>query len=102
VLVETVLQPGATVAAAHVHPSQAERFQVLAGTVGMKVGGKKIEVGPGEVVAVAAGVAHRFYNAGDTEARFLCKISPALAFEQLIETMFSLAADGKTSRKGTR
>jgi hypothetical protein len=73
---------------------------VLAGTVGMKVGGKKIEVGPGEVVAVAAGVPHRFYNAGDTQARFLCKISPALDFEQLIETMFSLAADGKTSRKG--
>ena len=100
VLVETVLQPGANVAAAHVHPYQAERFQVLAGTVGMKVGGKKIEVGPGEVVAVAAGVAHRFYNAGDTQARFLCKINPALGFEQLIETMFSLAADGKTSRKG--
>jgi hypothetical protein len=25
---------------------------------------------------------------------------PALGFEQLIETMFSLAADGKVSRKG--
>ena len=25
---------------------------------------------------------------------------PALQFEQLIETMFSLAADGKTNRKG--
>lgn len=100
VLVETVLQPGAIVAAAHVHPYQSERFQVLAGTVGMKVGRKKIEARPGEVVAVAAGVAHKFYNAGDGEARFLCKVSPALGFEQLIETMFGLAADGKTAKKG--
>ena len=27
-------------------------------------------------------------------------MSPALGFEQLIETMFSLAADGKVNRKG--
>jgi hypothetical protein len=34
VKVETVLQPGASVAAAHVHPYQTERFQVLAGKSG--------------------------------------------------------------------
>jgi hypothetical protein len=27
-------------------------------------------------------------------------VRPALGFEELIETMFSLAADGKTNRKG--
>jgi hypothetical protein len=30
----------------------------------------------------------------------VCEIRPALQFESLIETMFSLAADGKTNRKG--
>jgi hypothetical protein len=29
VLIETILEPGAVVAAAHVHPYQAERFEVL-------------------------------------------------------------------------
>ena len=100
VLVEAVLQPGAIVAAAHVHPYQSERFEVLEGTLGLKTGRKKIEAGPGEVVTVEPGVAHKFYNAGDGEARFLCRVSPALRFEQLIETMFGLAADSKTSRKG--
>jgi quercetin dioxygenase-like cupin family protein len=100
VLVEAVLQPDAVVAAAHVHPYQSERFKVLAGKVGFKAAGKTIEAGPGEVVVVEAGQAHKFYNAGDGEARFLCKISPALEFEQLIETMFALATDGKTSKKG--
>jgi hypothetical protein len=32
--------------------------------------------------------------------RFLCEIRPALRFESLIETMFTLAVKGKTNRKG--
>jgi hypothetical protein len=44
--------------------------------------------------------AHKFWNAGDGQARFTCEVRPAGAFEQLIETMFGLAADGKTSKKG--
>jgi quercetin dioxygenase-like cupin family protein len=100
VLVETILRPGATVAAAHVHPHQSETFEVLEGRVGFKVGGKRIEAGPGEVVTVSVGTVHNFYNAGQGEARFLCKVTPALGFEQLIETMFGLAADGKTSKRG--
>ena len=31
---------------------------------------------------------------------FHCEVSPALQFESLIETMFGLARDGKTNRKG--
>jgi quercetin dioxygenase-like cupin family protein len=100
VLVETVLRPGATVAAAHIHPHQSETFEVLEGRVGFKVGGERIEAGPGEVVTVSVGTVHKFYNAGQGEARFLCKVTPALGFEQLIETMFGLAADGKTSKRG--
>ena len=46
------------------------------------------------------GSAHKFWNAGEGRARFTCEVRPAGAFEQLIETMFSLAADGKTSKKG--
>jgi RecB family exonuclease len=29
-----------------------------------------------------------------------CEVRPALEFESLIETMFTLAAEGKTNRKG--
>ena len=44
--------------------------------------------------------AHTWWNAGDDELVFRCEIRPALQFESLIETMFSLAADGKTNEKG--
>jgi mannose-6-phosphate isomerase-like protein (cupin superfamily) len=100
VVFETVVQPDGFVAAAHVHPFQEERFQVLAGTVGFRVGRRRFEAGAGERLVVPLGTAHRFWNAGDEVARFLCEVRPALQFEQLIETMFGLAAAGRTNRKG--
>lgn len=56
--------------------------------------------GAGDVATVAPATAHRFWNAGEGEARFLCEVCPALQFESLIETMFTLAAEGTTNRKG--
>ena len=97
---ETVVRPGGTVAAAHVHPYQTERFDVLAGTLGVRSGRRTAELGAGESVEIEPGVPHKFWNAGDNELRFLAEVSPALQFESLIETMFGLATDGKTNRKG--
>jgi quercetin dioxygenase-like cupin family protein len=100
VVIECFVQPNGAVAAAHVHPNQEERFQVLRGTVGIRSGRERIEAGPGQRITIPAGTPHRFWNAGDEEAHFVCEIRPALGFERLIETMFSLAADGKTGRNG--
>jgi hypothetical protein len=66
----------------------------------MKVGRDKVELGAGDGVTVLARTPHKFWNAGDGQARFTCEVRPAGAFEQLIETMFSLAAGGKTSKRG--
>ena len=100
VVIETFVQPNGFVAAAHVHPSQEERFEVLRGSVGFKIGRKKMVAGPGRRITVPAGTPHKFWNAGDDEAHFVCEVRPALQFESLIETMFGLASDGKTNRKG--
>jgi quercetin dioxygenase-like cupin family protein len=100
VVIETTVQPDGFVAAAHVHPSQSERFAVAAGQLGLRVGGKKTTLGPGQIVTVAPGTPHRFWNAGEEPVRFVCEVRPALQFESLLETMFALAADGKTGRKG--
>ena len=100
VLVETIVRPHGFVAATHVHPYQSERFEVLEGLLGLRVGGEELLAKPGDVAVVAPGTQHRFWNAGEAEARFLCEIRPALRFESLIETMFTLAEAGKTNRKG--
>jgi quercetin dioxygenase-like cupin family protein len=100
VRVETIVQPDGFVAAAHVHPAQTERFEVLEGTVGFRLGRKTVIAGTGDVAFVPAGTPHRFWNAGSREACFLCEIRPALRFESLIETMFTLAAEGETDDRG--
>jgi hypothetical protein len=94
------VRPNGFVAAAHVHPSQEERFEVLKGSVGFKIGRKKLVAEPGQRLTVPAGTPHKFWNAGDDEAHFVCEVRPALQFEQLLEAMFALANDGKTNRKG--
>jgi quercetin dioxygenase-like cupin family protein len=100
VLFECFVKPSGFVAAAHVHPFQEERFQVLDGSVSFRIDGQELTAGPGDAVLVAAGRKHQFWNAGDEEVRFACEVRPALQFEQLIETMFSLAKNGKTNKKG--
>jgi quercetin dioxygenase-like cupin family protein len=99
VVIECFVQPDGAVAAAHVHPYQEERFQVLKGTIGFRSRKETFEAGPGQRITIPAGTPHRFWNAGDEEAHFVCEIRPALGFERLIETMFSLAADGKTNKR---
>ena len=100
VVLEAFVRPNGFVASAHVHPSQDERFEILGGSVGFRLDKQEIVARPGDRVLVPAGMAHTFWNAGEDEAHFVCEVRPALQFEQLIETMFSLAADGKTNRKG--
>lgn len=100
VVFETFVQPDGFVAAAHVHPNQVERFEILSGTLGLRMGGKEVAATPGETVTIPVGTPHRFWNAGEDEVRFRCEVRPALQFEQLVETMFALASAGKTNRKG--
>jgi quercetin dioxygenase-like cupin family protein len=98
--IELSADPDAFVAAAHVHTAQTETFKVLEGTLTAKVDGTKHTAGPGETLVVEPGQAHKWWNDSDSRLVFRCEIRPALQFESLIETMFALAADGKTNKKG--
>jgi mannose-6-phosphate isomerase-like protein (cupin superfamily) len=97
---ELELSPDGHVPGMHVHPIQEERFEVVAGTMRFRMGGKKVTAGPGDVVVVPPGVRHKFANAGDEEARARVEVRPALKMEQLFETAVALAEEGRTTRKG--
>jgi mannose-6-phosphate isomerase-like protein (cupin superfamily) len=99
-VVECRVQPGGGVPMAHVHPHQSETFEVLEGQLSMKAGRDKLVALPGDVVTVPPGQVHKFWNDGETVARFRCTVAPALEFERFIETMFALAADGKLTKRG--
>jgi quercetin dioxygenase-like cupin family protein len=98
--IECTVEPNGAVAATHVHPYQTETFEVVSGTLKFKVNGEIVTATAGDVVTVEPGSAHKFWNDGDSPAIFRCEVRPALGFERLLETMFALAADGKTNRKG--
>jgi quercetin dioxygenase-like cupin family protein len=101
VVVEAFVEPHGAVAAAHVHPAQEELFEVLDGELEFRLDrNRRLVARRGDRVLIPAGTPHRFRSVGDETAHFVCRISPALGFEQLIETMFSLAADGKVNSKG--
>jgi quercetin dioxygenase-like cupin family protein len=99
-LIEVVVAPGGGVPMAHVHPNQSETFEVIEGHLSMKAGRDKLVARPGDVVTVAPGQVHKFWNDRDYPVHFRCTVAPALGFERFIETMFGLAADGKTNKKG--
>jgi quercetin dioxygenase-like cupin family protein len=100
VVIDTTVAPGGFVVAEHVHPYQSERFEVLSGEVEFELDGETVVAREGDVVMVEAGAAHQFRNIGEEEVRFLTEVCPALTFEAFLETMFGLAADGKTNGKG--
>jgi quercetin dioxygenase-like cupin family protein len=99
-LIELELEPNGTVAMAHMHPFQTETFEILEGTVNFKVAGETVVAQAGDVVTVEPGQAHKFWNDSGERVVFRTEVRPSLNFERMIETMFSLAADGKTNKKG--
>jgi quercetin dioxygenase-like cupin family protein len=99
-LIEVEVAPGGGVPMAHVHPNQSETFEVISGELSMKAGGDTLVAKAGDVVTVAPGQVHKFWNAGDAPVTFRCTVAPALEFERFLETMFALAADGKLNKRG--
>lgn len=92
--------PGGFVSAAHVHPKQEERFEVLSGLLQLRLDGKEKTLRAGEVGVVPAGRPHSWWNGGEEELHTLVEFRPALRTEMFFETFFGLAKDVKTNRKG--
>lgn len=100
VVIDTVVAPGGFVAAEHLHPYQSERFEILSGEVEFKLGKEVVTARPGDVLMVEPGTSHQFRNLGNEEIRFRTEVRPALSFETFLQTMFGLASEGKTNKKG--
>ena len=77
-----------------------ERFEVISGTMEVRVGGRERRLERGQSVVVPKGVPHTFWNPGDEELRLLVELRPALNTETMFETYFGLARDGKAFKSG--
>jgi quercetin dioxygenase-like cupin family protein len=95
---EYFARPGASVPK-HVQLELEERFEVMSGRMGVRVGGRELILGTGQSAVGPPGVPHEWWNLSDEEeVHMLVEIRPALHVETLLETWVGLARDGKAIR----
>jgi quercetin dioxygenase-like cupin family protein len=99
VLADLFLRPGGG-PNEHVHSYLHETFEVLVGRVGFRLDGHEEVAGAGRKLVVEPGVVHDFWNAGDQEAHVLVEVRPGRRFEQMIGSLWGMAAAGQTDARG--
>lgn len=99
-IADLLVRPGGAVLGEHYHPTITERFTVIRGQIGYKLGKKKGIIQAGETLDLPPDIPHDWWNAGTEEARVIVQVKPAARFVQMINTTFGLAKEGKTNSKG--
>jgi quercetin dioxygenase-like cupin family protein len=94
--------PGRPAPPEHSHPKLEERFTVERGRMGYVLGDQRLEARSGETVIVPPGTNHTFWNAGDDELVVVSDVSPAMRFEDFVETIHVLIRDGRLAPGGRR
>jgi quercetin dioxygenase-like cupin family protein len=84
--IEYMLGPGKSVPP-HFHPATAQSFEVLAGALSVRVGGRKLVLGPGDRAMTAAGEAHAQWNDGPEDVRVIEGYDPPIAIEPFFTVM---------------
>jgi quercetin dioxygenase-like cupin family protein len=91
---ELFVRPGGFVPT-HVHASQWERFEGVAGELRFRIGLRRRTLGAGEVIQIPPGTAHGLRNVGPEVAHFLIELSPPRRGEEGLRALFGLQRDGR-------
>ena len=97
---DVIGHPRGLVAQPHVHPGQAERFEVFSGEMRLVIGRQSHILGPGDRMAVPARVAHRQLPAGSGDGHVRVTISPAGRTEEFLRHLAALSRNGQFNRFG--
>lgn len=87
----------------HYHKTFDETFIVQEGVLGVEVDNQILQLKEGESATVQMGQLHRFFNPSATEkVVFNVLIEPGSSgFEKVVQIVYGLAADGRTSSDST-
>ena len=97
---EHIIQPSTLGAPMHTHSREDEISFVTQGTIGVQIGDEVFEAGAGTTVFKRKGIPHAFWNASDSEARFVEVFGPA-GLERYFEELEPLIpADGPPDLEG--
>jgi quercetin dioxygenase-like cupin family protein len=75
----------------HLHPNQAERFEVLDGTMRVIIGGEERLYGEGDSFDVPAGTPHQMGAEGPARMRW--EVRPALRTAEFFERLYGTGPD---------
>jgi mannose-6-phosphate isomerase-like protein (cupin superfamily) len=98
--VEAAYRPGGSPPAAHFHPAQDEHFEVLEGTMRVKVDGEERELAAGAEIEIGRGEVHQMWNPGSEQARVRWVTTPAGRTERWFRTLDGLFGDGGAIAEG--
>jgi mannose-6-phosphate isomerase-like protein (cupin superfamily) len=84
----------------HIHPYQENRFKIISGELTFSIDGQVKKIKKGEIVSISKNVPHEFWNEENESAVYIQEFLPALKIDQLFETFFALARNGKLNKKG--
>ncbi len=82
----------------HVHHGEDEEGRVTAGTLSVQVGGRRLNVGPGESARLPRGVAHCWWNAGDEALAFEGVARPVVDLDRYLQAVFEVMNAGPPGR----
>jgi quercetin dioxygenase-like cupin family protein len=96
--IDGTLPAGADGPPLHIHFQEREEGTVKAGTLGAQVGGEKIVVRAGGSAVFAAGVVHKWWNAGDDLLEFSGRAVPAVDLDRYLQAIFAVVNAGPPGR----
>ncbi len=98
--VEATYGPEGKAPPAHLHPRQAERFEVLEGSVRTRIAGSERTYEAGEEFEVPAEVPHQMWNPFAEPARVRWQTLPAGRTREWFEAIDRLHREDKVGRRG--
>ena len=98
--VEATYGPGRKPPPKHFHPAQDEHFEVLAGSIQVRVEGEERPLAAGETIEIPRGAVHQIWNPSGGPARVLWRTSPGGRTEQWFRAIDRLHREGRVGGEG--
>jgi mannose-6-phosphate isomerase-like protein (cupin superfamily) len=98
--VEATYAPHGSAPPKHLHPAQAEHFEVVSGSLITRVGDEQRRLEAGETLDIPAGIAHQMWNPGDEPARVRWQTLPPGRTLEWYRALDALQREGRVGRNG--
>jgi len=98
--VEATYGPGGSPPPKHLHPDQAEHFEVLEGSIVTRVNNAERRLEAGDTLDIPAGVEHQMWNPADARARVRWRTAPAGRTLEWFRALDKLQREGRVRANG--